>query len=335
MAGKSEHLGWMKKGASFVEWKQYQQAIAAFDKAIKAKGNYAAAWQAKGMALMELEEYDVAVRCFEKLIKLEPENSNNWTLKANALEEKGDRAAAKACLQTAIEQFPGDISLLFFFGVYLNRQAEFTEAIEVFNQIVEQAPDPLILTARSHALEQSGQLEAALSDLDRIAIYGEFYMVSQSRGEVLEKLERYDEALAAYTAAVNDEPTAPFLWLKKGVLLEQLQRYDEALAWYELAITAIGAEGILMKAHLLQHLKRHAEALEAFTQAQTLDPENASTYYDKAVCHIQQNQPEAALAELKQAIALQPEDIRSLLQADPVFKQQIDTPEFQILLTPS
>ncbi|MBE9028656.1 tetratricopeptide repeat protein [filamentous cyanobacterium LEGE 11480] len=331
MAGKGAHLGWMKKGEGFVEWKQYKQAIAAFDRAIKAKGNYAEAWRAKGMTLMEMSEYDKAVKCFEKLIKLEPDKSDGWVTKATALEEKGDTDAAYQCFHQAIAQFPEDLSLFFFFGVYLNRQNQFHEAVAILNKVVEMTPDPLVLTARSQALEQTGQLEAALSDLDRIAIYGEFYMVSQSRGEILEKLERYDEALDAYTAAVQDEPTAPFLWLKKGVLLEQLERNEEALAWYELSITAVGTEGLLMKAQFLAQLQRHEEALAVFQQASELDPDNASIYYDQAVCLIQQGKTAESLTALQAAIARQPADIRTLLAADPAFKPQLNQPEFQAL----
>lgn len=332
MAGKSEHLGWMKKGDDLMEWKQYRQALKAFEQAIKAKGNHAPAWKGKGMALMELEEFDRAVQCFDKFIKLTPESGEGWTLKANALEEMGDYPAVEACYAAARSAFPDEPTLNFFEGVYLNRTKQFDRAIEAFSRMIDHSPDPLSLTARSHALEQTGQLELALEDLDRIAIYGNFYMVQQSRGEVLEKLERYDEALEAYTIAVRDEPGVAFLWQKKGDLLERLERNDEALAWYTLSVNAIGYKGLQMKAQLLQQLKRYDEALVAFQQVAELEPQDAQTYYDQAVCCYELADMEGTIAALKSAIALQPETMRDLLQNDPLFRSQLNQSEFQALL---
>jgi tetratricopeptide (TPR) repeat protein len=333
MTGKSEHLGWMKKGDDLMEWKQYQQALKAFEQAIKAKRNHAPAWKSKGMALMELEEFDRAVQCFDKFIKLTPESGEGWTLKANALEEMGDYPAVEACYAAARVAFPDEPTLGFFEGVYFNRTQQFDRAIESLSRMIEHSPDPLSLTARSHALEQTGQLELALDDLDRITIYGDFFMVQHSRGEVLEQLERYEEALEAYTRAVREEPSAAFLWRKKGDLLEKLERHDEALAWYTLSVNTIGYPGLQMKGQLLQLLNRHEEALVAFQQVAELAPQEAQSYYDQAVCCYQLADIAGTITALQSAIAQQPETMRDLLKNDPLFRSQLNQPEFQALLT--
>jgi tetratricopeptide (TPR) repeat protein len=182
-------------------------------------------------------------------------------------------------------------------------------------------------------LSQYDQLDAALADLDRIAVHGDFYMISHARGEILEKLGRDAAALDAYNAAVHDKPDEFFLWEKKGMLLEKLGRYDEAMTWYEIAQTAIGPAGLPLKAQLLQTLKRYDEAATIFAQASEFDPQNASLYYDQAVCLMQQDNKTAAIAALTSAITLNPNDFRAMIQEDPAFAAYLDQPEFQALFT--
>jgi tetratricopeptide (TPR) repeat protein len=332
MAAHNEHLGWMKKGESYAEWKQYKQAIAAFDKAIKAKPNYAPAWKAKSLVLEDLEEHAQSIECCKKWIKYDPADSEAWVMYTNALQAIEDIPATQAAYEQAIERFPDVPMLRVFFALFYRKQEQPDKAIELLNQAVDIAPDPLILTIRSQVLSQYDQLDAALTDLDRIANHGDFYMVSHARGEILEKMGRDDEALEAYTNAVYGEPSEFFLWEKKGLLLEKLERYDEALTWYELSLTAIGGAGLPLKAQLLQRLKRYDEALAIFQQASELQPRNAGLYYDQAVCLIEQGNPTAAIAALTTAIDQEPNGMQTLLKEDPVFAAHLAEPAFQALL---
>jgi tetratricopeptide (TPR) repeat protein len=333
MAAKNEHLGWMKKGESYVEWKQYKQAIAAFDKAIKAKPNYAPAWKAKSLVLEDLEEHNQSIECCKKWIKYDPEDSEAWVMYTNALQAIDDLPATQIAYEQAIALFPDVPMLRVFFALFYKRQDHPDLAIDLLNQAVDISPDPLILTIRSQVLSQYDQLDAALADLDRIAVHGDFYMISHARGEILEKLGRDDDALEAYNAAVHDKPDEFFLWEKKGMLLEKLGRYDEAMTWYDISQTAIGPAGLPLKAQLLQTLKRYDEAATFFAQASEFDPQNASLYYDQAVCLMQQDNKTAAIAALASAITLNPDDCRAMIQEDPAFAAYLDQPEFQALFT--
>jgi tetratricopeptide (TPR) repeat protein len=117
------------------------------------------------------------------------------------------------------------------------------------------------------------------------------------------------------------------------MLLEKLGRYDEAMTWYEISQTAIGPAGLPLKAQLLQTLKRYDEAATIFAQATEFDPQNASLYYDQAVCLMQQDDKQRAIAALTTAIAIDPELMQPLLKADPTFAPHLAEPEFQALLT--
>ncbi|MBL0127388.1 MAG: tetratricopeptide repeat protein [Flavobacteriales bacterium] len=60
--------------------------------------------------------------------------------------------------------------------------------------------------------------------------------------------------------------------------------------------------------------QEHAKAEEAFTRAVTLEPQNAKTWYYRGVNRLGKEDLGGALHDFDQAIALEPEDVHSLLR---------------------
>src|SRR6266567_4730923 len=57
-----------------------------------------------------------------------------------------------------------------------------------------------------------------------------------NKGDALNNLGRYQEALAAYEQAIGLDPNLALAYSNKGAALNNLGRYQEALAAYEQAI---------------------------------------------------------------------------------------------------
>ncbi|GAA6619633.1 hypothetical protein NUACC26_054470 [Scytonema sp. NUACC26] len=64
---------------------RYEQAIAAYDKAIALKPNFALAWHSKGYVLGELQRYEEAIASYDKAIALKPDDANIWFNRGNNL----------------------------------------------------------------------------------------------------------------------------------------------------------------------------------------------------------------------------------------------------------
>jgi tetratricopeptide (TPR) repeat protein len=328
MAGKTEHLGWMKKAQSFVEWKQYKQAIKAFDQAIKAKPNYPEAWEAKGKMLMDMGDFGGAVQAFDKLIKITPTVTNGWVLRSTALEEGGDLAAAGDCWQQSMAEFPDDPTLIFLYGVYLNRQKQFEAALVQFDRATAMGSNPFLLMARSAALEHLGRPLAALGDLDRIELeYGPMFMVSKARADLFVSLERYDEPLQAYDLAVEIAPEQQFLWLAKGLLLEQLEAHEPLIDWYDTAIAVLGPIGHLFKAEYLTRINQAEAALTEFQTYLAKHPDDGSAYYGQGLCWLMQANEDLGWRSLQTAIQLDP-SIYAVAMGDALFVPWRDRLEF-------
>ena len=92
-----------------------------------------------------------------------------------------------------------------------------------------------------------------------------------NRGNALQVLKRYAEALASYDRALTVRPDYAEALNNRGSALHELKRYDEALASYDRALTLRPdyAEALYNRGNALQELKRYAEALASYDRALT------------------------------------------------------------------
>lgn len=90
-----------------------------------------------------------------------------------------------------------------------------------------------------------------------------------AEGDVLQALNRYEEALAAYNRALELSPKDPAILNNKGDTLRKLKRHGEALLAYEQATQFDSTNAAIFnnKGDVLQVLNRHGEAVIAYDQA--------------------------------------------------------------------
>ena len=66
---------YLEEGGRFLQLKQYSEALAAYEKAIRLYPNFAEAYSSKGVALSGLKRYEEALAACEQAIRLDPENA--------------------------------------------------------------------------------------------------------------------------------------------------------------------------------------------------------------------------------------------------------------------
>jgi len=67
----------------------HDEAIKAFDEAIRLDPNHARAWINKGIAFGEQDKYNEAIKAFEEAIRLDPNYADAWHNKGIASGEQG------------------------------------------------------------------------------------------------------------------------------------------------------------------------------------------------------------------------------------------------------
>src|SRR5260370_19111528 len=97
---------WLIEGAILMNLRRYEEALAAYEQAIRLDPNFARAYNGKGLTLNSLKRYEEAIAAFEQAIRLDPNNADAYNFKGIALNSLKRYAAPLATLEQAIRLDP-------------------------------------------------------------------------------------------------------------------------------------------------------------------------------------------------------------------------------------
>ncbi|MCJ7444174.1 MAG: tetratricopeptide repeat protein [Methanotrichaceae archaeon] len=106
LRSEAEATLWDDKAHALYDQGKYDEAIRAYDKAIKLDPNHADAWNNKGNAFFNLNKYDKAISAYDKAIGLDPVKARSWFNKGNALKIIGKYNHAIEAYDKALQLDP-------------------------------------------------------------------------------------------------------------------------------------------------------------------------------------------------------------------------------------
>ncbi len=242
---------WMQEGNTLRGLKRSQEALAAYEQAIRLDPSYALAYYNKGNALRDLLHYQEALAAYEQAIHLNPNYALAYYNKGNALYDLERYQEALAAFEQAIHLDPNFAAAYNNKGTALSALKRYQEALAAYEQAIHLNPN--------------------------------YAGVHYNKGNALYDLKRYQEALAAYEQAIHLDPNFAAAYNGKGNALRNLLYYQEALAAFEQAIHLNpNYAGVhYNKGNALRDLERYQEALAAYEQAIHLNPNYALAYHNK------------------------------------------------------
>ncbi len=194
---------WMQEGNTLRGLKRSQEALAAYEQAIRLDPSYALAYYNKGNALRDLLHYQEALAAYEQAIHLNPNYALAYYNKGNALYDLERYQEALAAFEQAIHLDPNFAAAYNGKGNALRNLLYYQEALAAFEQAIHLNPN--------------------------------YAGVHYNKGNALRDLERYQEALAAYEQAIHLNPNYALAYHNKGRSLEALRKNKEAQQAYERA----------------------------------------------------------------------------------------------------
>ena len=221
---------------------------------------------------------------------------------------------AEQHLRRAVEIAPAESGPHANLAVLLSRRNDYDGAERHLRRALELAPRDLgVLRNLAKLLAMRDQPEEALGLYDRVLARGAGDVAThQARGDILLRLGRHGDALAAWQAALDEGPSpdaAVALHLAMG-RAEWVRSSDAgaAAAHYERALAIepqhAGALGDLASLRIAQQRFADAEAL--YARAIEGAPDNAAFHAGRGYALYRLGRADAAIASLEQALALDP-----------------------------
>jgi tetratricopeptide (TPR) repeat protein len=129
-----------------------------------------------------------------------------------------------------------------------------------------------------------------------------------ARGNMLQGLRRFEEALASYDKVIAFAPEHADAFYNRGIALSELKRTKEAVASRDRAI-ALAPDYVLAfnnRGNALQVLKHFEEAVASYDRAIALKPDYADAFYNRGMALQALRRSEEAVASYERTIALAP-----------------------------
>lgn len=346
--GKAESITNDSKGKIFTRYWQasytgLEELLESNNKTIELNPKDTIAWYIKGDTLYKLERYKDSIEAFDKAIKLTPGLSDAWYYRAqiysyhlkdrqNALSNLAQAVSLDAELKekarkdgyfrelSADEEFN---KITFIPGYELREAAlkaieegHFDEARELTNKALKanQSFEDALCNAWSNKgweFERNNRLEAAVTCYDNAwECSPKYSMFLFDKAEILDKLERYAEAIEVYDKIVEIKPSdknTQEAWYHKADILDKLGRYEEAINVYdkylEQPLSQCKPSALYNKVNILAKVGKYDEAIKIYDKLIEINPEHpCQGWYGRARVYSLMKNKKETMASLAKAV---------------------------------
>ncbi|HMA52181.1 MAG TPA: tetratricopeptide repeat-containing glycosyltransferase family protein, partial [Magnetospirillaceae bacterium] len=278
--------GFKSMGAVTLLLKLGDEAITAFDAAMRDDLEESEAQFSKARLMAELGRREAAIEAYEAGLRLRPGHAPAHYNRGNLLLSLGRAAEAVGAYERALRFRPSHANTHYNKGCALQDLHRFADAVEAYREAIAITPD----FAEAHAnlgnvLNELGRFAEAVdaldAALDRRADLPEAHF---NRGLALQKLLRHDEALAAYDEVLRRDPGYAEAHGNRAVALAELRRLEEALEAFDTTLGLVpgNAAALSDRGNVLKDLGRYEDALASYLEAQRLQPDLAAAHYNEA-----------------------------------------------------
>ncbi|MBI5777922.1 MAG: tetratricopeptide repeat protein [Planctomycetes bacterium] len=329
-AGYWIYTGYKLSGAS-----KHEEALQAFDKALKLDPENATAWQLEGSALQFLGRYEESIKALNQAMKFSSDDTiDPYRIRGiqisiiESLNKLGRYEEAIAICDQLIK-----ISKDYYY--YENKQAllqkafalgklkRYDEAIDIYTANYLGYQDSETKYNRARIYSQKHQKTEALGDLkDAISISSNYK--NKAINDMDFEWLWEDADFKQITARTNHE------WRQYGNQLSGHGQYGEALKAYDQAIELNSQEFYVWedKGYACLKLARYDQAAQAYEKALKLNPNSFTGWYNIACAYSLKQDKEHALSNLRRAVALQPQS-KAGARKDQDFKWLWNDAEFK------
>jgi tetratricopeptide (TPR) repeat protein len=215
VAQSSAAISAFKRGENLYNATQYDAALEELERSLQQNSDFAAAWRLRGKTLFKLGRIKDAMNSIGKALGSNPHDPDTWATQGELSEEKGDYMLAITSYESALDYMPRErtrdrTEIAYARGVSMFKQGykiQVENKSTILSEATKQYYTAAVLAYNDAILEAQGTSKEQLS---RIWL---------GRGEVLRRLERYDEALESFQKTTQIDPDLAEGWFRRGRVL--------------------------------------------------------------------------------------------------------------------
>ena len=282
-------------------------------------------------------KYGEAEKEIQKELQLAPGDLLLKTSLADLYLRQDRPAEARILAEEVLARDPRHPQALSILGDFFLAEKSFREALEYFRQASLRDPRPYLHFKIARALKELGKLPEALEELENVLVVKRDHLpFLKEKALTLNRMKRFDEALACYERIQTIRPDDPFVQKEILRLRSRTRPKDQVLK----ELTAVmGMESKKdnpqMHGLLAQKLKDSGmvrEAAAEYKAAADLEPGNSFFLKQEGFCHYRLKEYPEAIRCLTQAFRKDPSDFVVRKTLEKIQAAQGDLPGFLELL---
>jgi len=228
----------------------------------------------------------------------------------------GEKEEAEGVYKEAIKAYPDAPDGSRYYGLFLQNERRFPEAVAMFEAALKLAPSqPDLLEAIAFCYQEEKEYEKALVTLDMAEsdAYNEGALAMR-RGVILEDMLRHEESLAEMLKAASLPEKLDgewqISWIYTRIGLKYSKHFNDAkkaMEYLEKAVeedeNCIDAVDYMGDIYMYAY-KDYEKAIECYSQKIESDPTDPHTYVTRGIAYTKTNRHAKAENDFKEAIAL-------------------------------
>lgn len=267
---------------------------------------------AEAIVMMALGRLRRALDLLDAVEKVEPYNEEVQLHKAGIYSQQRNHRRSVEHYKRALELAEEGLDEIYLDLAFEYENLEdFESAIDCLQHALELNPEnEAVLYELAYCFDLAGADEASISFFRNFTNEEPYSSVAwYNLGNVLAKLERYDESNEALDLALAIDDRFSSAWFSKARNLLIAGQYAGAIECYEETLAFDGPQAITYSfiGECYEKMERFEQALINYDQSIALDPEWVDAWIGRGVVKDMQGRPQEALAALEHALRLTPE----------------------------
>jgi len=178
---------------------QFDEALAAYDKAINLDSNYSKAFYGKGLTFVKQRKYEEAIEAYKQAIEIDPSYARAYSAMGSVYKDMKKYNESVEAYQKAIEIDTKSYATIYNLALVFNSMKDYPNAIKYFRMATQVKPDYYkAFTLLGETFMNSGDADQAVMALENaLAIKPDYDRANFQLAMIYNKMQKYAEALKA------------------------------------------------------------------------------------------------------------------------------------------